>query len=331
MSKKWFVTWSVIWLHAGWANAAELDKKAIKSAISRSLPLLEKASAGAAKQRKCFTCHNLAMPVVAIVAGRKLGFKIDEKNLQRQVAHTVRHLKRGTERYLAGKGQGGAADTAGYALWTLEVSGSKPDKTTAAVTEFLLKFQHESGRWIHSGNRRPPSEASHFSTTYFSLRALAQFGTKKQQDRIAKAQEKAQTWLLESKPKDTEDRVFRLRALDYLDAEDKHVKSAAAELKQQQRKDGGWSQTAKLSSDAYATGTVLVALLRTKQLGKDSAAYRRGVAFLMKSQKKDGSWYVKSRSKPFQTYFESGFPHKKNQFISVSASSWATIALLMGL
>ena len=31
------------------------------------------------------------------------------------------------------------------------------------------------------------------------------------------------------------------------------------------------------------------------------------------------------------TYFESGFPHGKDQFISIAASSWATTALALSL
>jgi hypothetical protein len=46
----------------------------------------------------------------------------------------------------------------------------------------------------------------------------------------------------------------------------------------------------------------------------------------MATQRPDGSWYVKSRSKPFQPYFESGFPYKNDQFISMAASSWAVAA-----
>ena len=56
--------------------------------------------------------------------------------------------------------------------------------------------------------------------------------------------------------------------------------------------------------------------------------YQRGLKFLLASQLEDGSWHVRSRSKPFQTYYESGFPHGKDQFISMAASSWATLALL---
>jgi hypothetical protein len=36
---------------------------------------------------------------------------------------------------------------------------------------------------------------------------------------------------------------------------------------------------------------------------------------------------VHSRAVPFQPFFESGFPHGADQFISAGATSWAAIAL----
>ena len=64
-----------------------------------------------------------------------------------------------------------------------------------------------------------------------------------------------------------------------------------------------------------------MALHEAGGLGTDDPAYRRGLAFLLGSQKADGTWFVASRSKPFQPYFESGFPYGKNQFIAVAASA----------
>lgn len=57
------------------------------------------------------------------------------------------------------------------------------------------------------------------------------------------------------------------------------------------------------------------------------AAYRRGVAFLLRTQSPDGSWHVASRAPKFQPYFQSGFPHDHDQWISGSATAWAAIAL----
>ena len=83
------------------------------------------------------------------------------------------------------------------------------------------------------------------------------------------------------------------------------------------------------TSDAYATGSALVALHLTGGLATDSPTYREGLKFLIANQRNDGSWFVASRSKPFQKYFETGFPHKEDQFISSAATSWAVTAMAL--
>jgi hypothetical protein len=52
------------------------------------------------------------------------------------------------------------------------------------------------------------------------------------------------------------------------------------------------------------------------------------VAFLVRTQEADGSWHVKTRSFPFQPYFESGFPHGEDQWISAAATGYAATALI---
>jgi hypothetical protein len=51
------------------------------------------------------------------------------------------------------------------------------------------------------------------------------------------------------------------------------------------------------------------------------------VAFLLRTQLPDGSWHVASRAPKFQPYFQSGFPHDHDQWISGCATAWAAIAL----
>jgi squalene cyclase len=93
-----------------------------------------------------------------------------------------------------------------------------------------------------------------------------------------------------------------------------------------QRADGGWAQTQHLNSDAWATSTALHALFECG-VSPQSPEYRKGVAFLLKTQASDGSWHVASRSPKFQPYFEGGFPYGHDQWISQWATGWATIAL----
>jgi hypothetical protein len=56
-------------------------------------------------------------------------------------------------------------------------------------------------------------------------------------------------------------------------------------------------------------------------------ALKRGSAFLVGTQREDGSWYVRSRAMKIQPYFESGFPYGHDQWISHAATAWATMGL----
>lgn len=309
-------------------GATATPPEGVKAAIAKSVALLEKSAAESTVQRKCFMCHHQALPVLAFTAARERGFDVNEKEIARQLQFTADFLAKNRENYLLGKGQGGQADTAGYALWMLSAGSWKADDTTDAVVEYLLVRDKQRDHW-QATSQRPPSEASHFTTTYLALQALQRFGNEKKKEAIDARIDKASKWLLEARPKDTEDRVFRLRGLKAVGAAAKEIEAASQELIKTQRSDGGWSQLDKLDSDAYATGSALAALHQAAGLSVEDDAYQRGVQFLLKAQQADGSWHIRSRSKPFQAYFESGFPHGKDQFISSAGSSWATLALLL--
>ena len=215
-------------------------------------------------------------------------------------------------------------------LWTLEAGDQPADDTTAAVAEFLLKYDRGRDHWTTS-SRRAPMEGSHFTTTAVTLLGLRAFAQDGQADVVKKRVKEARSWLVKASPADTEDRVFRLWGMKYAGASADELKGATKDLIATQREDGGWGQITGRSSDAYATGSALVALHEAGGLATADPAYRRGVAFLLRTQKDDGTWYVPSRSRPFQPYFESGFPYGTDQFIAVAASGWATAALALAV
>jgi hypothetical protein len=300
----------------------------VKAAVAKALPLLLKGAEGHVAERTCFACHNQAIPILALTTARERSFPVRDEDLKKQLEFIAAFLERNRENYLQGKGQGGQADTAGYALFALELGGWKSDATTEAVVEYLLLRDKDLDHWRTTSNR-PPSEVSDFTPTYFALRALRKWGVPEQKVRIARRCEAVREWLLKAPARDTEDRVFRLWALQAEGVDEKEVRSAVRELLRSQRADGGWGQTEAMDSDAYATGSALVALHLAGGLPPTDGAYRRGASFLLQTQQEDGSWLVRSRSKPFQAYYESGFPHGKDQFISSAASAWATTALAL--
>jgi hypothetical protein len=310
--------------------AAERESQEVRGAIAKALPLIQKGSAGHRTQRTCFACHHQAIPMLAVTSARTRGLAVAEDEVPKHLRFIVEFLDKNRDNYLQGRGQGGQVDTAGYALWTLEMGGWKPDDTTEAVVEYLLLRDKDDDHWAATSDR-PPSEASSFTSTYLAVRALQTFGRASQTGRIGDRLRRVRAWLAKTPGKETEDRVFRLWALKRLGCDSKLVQAAAQELVQSQGPDGGWAQLPMMESDAYATGSALVALREAAGMTPEETVYRRGMKFLLTTQREDGTWYVHSRSKPFQTYFESGFPHGPDQFISLAASSWATTALVLSL
>jgi len=340
--------------------------ESIHGAVVRALPLLVKASAlEYPKHRDCFSCHNQAVPAVALGLARQRGFDVKAQTLRAIAEHTESDLSGALDDYRKGKGQPGGVIRAGYALWALEAAGWPPDETTAGVAHYLTAIQRDRDRWPPQANR-PPSESSPFTATALALRGLRAFGPPAQAgerddqlpadksgpgaETLTAQRARALQWLEQTKPKETEDRVFRLWGLKHAGASAKSLSAAVFDLKKTQRPDGGWSQldtpaeptktkganaqattvpANALASDAYATGSALVALHLAGGLSTDSSLYRHGLEFLIKSQRDDGTWLIKSRSRPFQTYFESGFPHGPDQFISAAGTAWATAALVL--
>ncbi len=312
------------------AKLDDVTPERIRAAVEKALPPLWKSLTGYAEKRDCFSCHHQAVSLVSLEIARRRGLAIDEEAFEGAAALTLADLESALGQYRKGRGQPGGVTRAAYALWTLEAAGSPADEVTAAVTEYLLKSDPDRDHWTES-SRRPPIEASPFTTTALVLRALRYYSARSRAGAVNDRVRRARAWLAASRPVDTEDRVFRLWGLKYADASPAELEAAARDLRTAQRSDGGWAQTDTTASDPYATGSAMVALHQAGRLTTDDPAYRRGVAFLLAAQKPDGTWFIASRSQPFQLYFESGFPYGKDQFIAVAASGWAAAALALAL
>jgi N-acyl-D-amino-acid deacylase len=311
------------------AATATAGEPAQETGVDASLPLILKSVAEYGRHRDCFSCHHQAVPMFAASIAREHGYTVDSDVLEGLVELTRNDLEGAIGSYRKGQGQPGGATRAGYALLTLKTAGAPPDELTAAVVGYLLGRDEDRPQWRTSSDR-PPSEGSEFTTTYVAIVSLQAYGTEQDRQRIDDRLAKVRHWLESTKGATTEDKVFRLFGLKALSADPDSIREAAAELREAQQKDGGWSQLPGAASDAYATGSVLVVLQQAGGLSTDDPIYTAGRNYLLETQRPDGSWHVVSRSKPFQTYFESGFPHGPDQFISMAASSWATAALALG-
>jgi len=314
---------------AGQGDCAEEGVPELKTAIERALKRIENGAANYTKHRQCFSCHHQAITIEAMTAARRLGIAIDEAKLDHQVKFTLDSFSSRRELLKKGEGVGGASTTVAYGLLALKTGGHESDDTTAAMIDYLLQLQRADGSWKPSANR-PPTEGSAFTTTSQALRALKATESsmsEEQRGRYQNVLEKGRAWLQNNEPEHTEDRVFQLLGLLAVGAAPDVLVRARDALLKEQQDDGGWRQIPNLASDAYATGTVLSAL-HAAGLPATDPAYQRGVQYLLRTQNEDGSWLVKTRSRPIQTFFDNGDPGGKSQFISFAATSWALVALL---
>ena len=191
---------------------------------------------------------------------------------------------------------------------------------------YILNRQMPDGHWAYpSADGRPPICSDYVGQTTVALRALQLYAPQVDKAAYAQAIARASAWLAQVESRDNQDRLYRVMGLAWA-GNKAGAGKALKELLAHQKPGGGWSDLDVMEPSAYTTGEALVAM-RIAGVPATDAAFKRGVDYLLRTQQEDGSWYVKSRAMTFQPYFESGFPHGYDQFISAAATSWAAMAL----
>lgn len=308
------------------AEDAQPEQQArIAAAVERGLTVVQTAARNYPTHRECFSCHHQTLPALAMVTARDSGYEIDEPLLAEQLQFTRTFFEGKAESLASGGHIGGRAATVSYGLWMLDLCDAAADDVSDALVANLLGQQREDGRWSPPSNR-PPLEVSDVSCTLFSAYGMQKFARDEHREAADAAIERARTWLKSAERVDHEDRIAHLWALHLFEHDQPAMAAARDELLSRQRPDGGWAQTDDMESDAYATGQALY-VLRLVGASAEEEPLRRGIDYLLGAQKSDGSWHVVTRSKPVQVFFDNGDPHGKDQFISISATSWAVAAL----
>ena len=306
------------------AQTVAAHEPAARAAVERSLPTLGAASGRMLTDGGCVACHAQPLTGVAVHLARSIGWTtVSAAGDSAQALTTLTANAPGLLQFRDG---GGLPDTLVYASFLLAGAGTPPGRATDVLVNYLAAKQRPEGNWKGTGATRAPMQDGNFSRTALSIRALTAFATPARAGEYKARVERAATWLAAQPPVSTEDRVMQLLGLHWANADGAARQKRMPQLRALQRGDGGWAQTPHLESDAYATGQVLYTL---RQLGVPAAdpALQRGAAFLLRTQREDGSWHVTSRAMKIQPYFESGFPYEHDQWISHAATAWATMAL----
>jgi ankyrin repeat protein len=303
----------------------------IQSAIQSSLPLIQRADANFVPKAACVSCHNNSFAAMAVGMARKSGFQVDEKTAAQQVKANVFGLEKLRDYlhqgFFAPVGDVFGQFVVSYILIGLDAEHYKADLNTDAAAMYLKSHQSPDGQWVYpAADARPPICSDYIGQTAVSMRALQLYAPKADKAAYDQAIQLAAAWMAKAQSRNNEDRSYRLLGLAWAGTDRNATQKAMRELLAKQRPDGGWSDLDSMESSAYATGKSLFAL-QTADLPVSDAAYRRAVKFLLSTQQEDGSWYVKTRAMASQPYFDAGFPHGFDQWISAAGTSWATMAL----
>ncbi|MCP4190234.1 MAG: hypothetical protein GY768_06370 [Planctomycetaceae bacterium] len=304
----------------------------LRQASRKSLALLQSSSEGFLDARKnCISCHHQNLPSVALGWATDRGIQLNLKSIDRMVDRQIEKWKQFSERaYQMDRPVPVAPRFLGYGLWGLSSLGYRADSVTDAAVWYLAALQHPDGHWS-AGMLRPPLGGADVVATTISMRSLQLYPPRGKMSETRSRIKRASQWLAASEPRYHQEIIFRMLGLAWSGVPARRLSASVDRLLQQQRDDGGWSQLSDLPSDAWATGQSLVALHVAGGLDTEHPAYQRGLEYLLRTQFDDGSWLVRARTWPFQSYFESGFPFEADQWISAPATAWAAMAMTLAM
>lgn len=299
------------------------------AAVRKSLPLLQASGASTFKEGGCVSCHGGNIVTSAVAAARAKGLRVDEAAAAETLKATRLQFTSRAEGLLE-RVDGPAVEILTFALAALADEGAEPDRAVDAMVRDIAAQQFAAGHWFWRGLVRPPTADHIFTNAAYAIRAFKQFAPPARKAEYDERIARAARAIASAEPVTTEDMVMQLLGLKWAGADSARLQKTVKNLMALQRADGGWAQTPRLSSDAWATSTALHALFEAGA-SPQSGAYKKGISFLLKTQAADGSWYVASRAPKFQPYFDGGFPYGHDQWISQWATGWATIALAHSL
>jgi hypothetical protein len=297
----------------------------VNAVVDRGLSFMAKDALAWKKEHNCVSCHHAALMIWSMREARGSGFKVDEPVLA-ELTKWVAESGDGKVSQSRPAGAPQALNTKALHFALALSADSHPDTASQNGMKRLLETvksdQTRNGSWSAWPETRPPifgpSDESMTALAILALMPAATGG-----DEAAKsARDKAVRWLAESKTDDDPQSIaLRLIIWERLGRPARECASLIHRIKERQNADGGWSQTKDMPSDAWATGQALYALSHAG-LRPPDPAIQRGHAFLIETQRPDGSWPMTSRpARPNDQGAHNLIP------ITGAASAWAVMGL----
>jgi hypothetical protein len=272
-----------------------------------------------AADNKCYSCHNNGDGARALYTALRRGHEVPARAL----ADTTHWLAQ-PERWDDNGGKAGFSDKGlariqfAAALATAVDAGPITDRTLLARAATLVAAgQRPDGSWQVDADGAIGSPA-----TYGACLATTQACSvlrKADDPRFTPAVHRADAWLRRVPVKSVLDAAAALLGLGTAtDAEATRQRLACqALIERGESKQGGWGPTVHSPSEPFDTALVMLAIAQTPGFPQAGTRLQRGRAYLLTTQRPDGSWPETTRPPGADSYAQ-----------RLSTTAWATLALL---
>ncbi len=303
----------------------------VRAAVRKGLALLEKEGMAWHEEKGCLSCHHTPFLVWTHQEARRRGLPVDLEKLDTWAGWCADNAQP----------KGGNDVLAELVVYlsrgTVPAAGDRHKKLEALPVQ-IVGFQKPDGSWKASGQfhseQWAASEADEV-TTMLMIQALGSAwvtDASRTAATLAASRERGLAWLKDhatKTPQGTRTHAMRLVLGKHLHQEASSLDVIHDTLLAQQQPDGGWSWKAGAEGgDPITTGEVLYALKTAG--GRDMrAAETRAVAWLLKTQRDDGSW--QQDHKRISAKIRKEANPKVDGIYTYWSTAWAVLGLLSTL
>jgi hypothetical protein len=270
----------------------------IRTTIDRGLAFVAKDALTWKTVRKCASCHHAPMAIWTLNAAKQQGFAIDEKALAELTAWVL--AKDDPAKVFpkqAPRTETNVNQTPLMLALGFEAGNVKDESTRTGLAKMLATVaeqQRPDGSWgllyIWEPHGSTPDVMTSLALLGLTSRNATELGPPEK-----KARDKGLAWLSATTAKQSlEGTAVKLLLWRRLGRPAADWQPLVQRIVDQQKADGGWSQTPDAASDAFATGQALYALAEAGLPATDPHV-AKAQTFLVRSQDAHGSWAMASR------------------------------------
>ena len=308
------------------ADGSPAPPAIVNATIDRGLAFLVKDALAWKKEHNCASCHHAGLVIWSMREAKQRGHIVDEQVLT-ELTKWVAESGDGKTSLPRPANIPKALNEKAVSFALALGANAAPDSVSRDGMKLLLTTvkgdQLENGSWASWPETRPPifGNSDERTTALATLALLPAAATGDESAKLAR--DKGMRWLADTKTaNDPQSIALRLVLWQRIGRPSTEWESLATRIKARQNVDGGWSQVDSIPSDAWATGQALYALAHTG-IKPENPVISRAQAFLIKTQRSDGSWPMTSRpTKPGGEGSKSLIP------ITGAGASWAVMGLV---